>query len=109
MMQVATEVPIVSPRIHERFREAAETFRVTAHNSRAANAVLELLYASESDARYATGERNECVERLAKDVEARIGCPANLMFRVSGALHDSLQALMDAYMDAMDGIYYLTK
>jgi hypothetical protein len=105
-MQVATETPFASSRIQDRFQAAAEEFRIAAHDSKVANTVLELLYATESDQLYATGSRNECVRRLAADVEARIGMSANLMFRTPGALHDTLQTLMDAFEDAMDGIYY---
>jgi hypothetical protein len=107
-MQVAAEVPFVSDRIRDRFLEAAEAFREAAHDSKAANLVIELLLASRSDKCYASGSRNACVEKLAQDVETRLGMQANLLFRTSGALHDSLQTLMDAYEDAMDGIYYHT-
>ena len=105
-METAQKVPFCSPRIAERFHEAAEAFRDAANDSKAANAVLHLLLAAESDKTYATGGRNECVERLAKDVEAQIGCSANLMFRTPGPLHNALQELIDSYWDAMDGIYY---
>ena len=107
-MQIATQVPFCSPKIAERFQEAVEVFRTEANDSKAANAVIRLLLSTESDKPYATGSRNECVRRLATDVEAALGFSANLMFRTPGALHDSLQTLMDAYMDAMDGIYYHT-
>ncbi len=103
-MQV--EAPFVSPRIKDRFLTAAEEFRNAAHNSKAANAIIDLLMATESDCKYATGGRNKCVRRLAADVESQIGLPAKLIFRTPGPLHDSLQTLMDAYEDAMDGIYY---
>ena len=106
-MEVAQKVPFCSPRIAERFQEAASTFMEEAHSSRAAHAVLELLLTTETDKPYATGTRNECVRRLSEDVEKRIGGPANMMFRTPGALHGSLQYLMDAYWDAMDGIYYI--
>ena len=105
-MQVATEIPFASPRIRERFLKAIETFREQANDSKAANYVIDLLLATDSDKRYATGGRNVCVRRLAEDVEARLGMKANLIFRTPGALHDSLQTLMDSYEDAMDGIYY---
>jgi hypothetical protein len=105
-MQVATKVPFCSPRIVERFDAAAKEFLEAAHDSKAAHAVLELLLTAESDKPYATGSRNECVRKLAADVEAKIGCQANLMFRMPGALQAALQTLMDAYWDAMDGIYY---
>jgi hypothetical protein len=105
-MQVATNAPFCSPRIAERFQEEVEAFRVAAHDSKAANEVIRLLMSTESDKSYATGSRNKCVRKLAEDVEASIGFSANLMFRTPGALHNSLQTLMDAYMDAMDGIYY---
>jgi hypothetical protein len=106
-MDIAQSVPFCSPRISERFQEAARTFLEEAHDSKAANATLHLLLKSESDKHYASGSRNECVRRLAEDVEAMIGCSANLMFRTPGALHGALQNLMDAYCDAMDGIYYM--
>jgi hypothetical protein len=105
-MEIAQKAPFCSPRIVERFEEAAETFRVATHNSKAANAVLELLLSATSDKVYATGSRNKCVRRLAEDVETTLGCSANLLFRSPGALHNALQDLMDSYYDAMDGIYY---
>ena len=105
-MEIAQKVPFCSPRIAERFQEATEAFRVATHDSKAANAVVDLLLYADSDKLYATGSRNECVERLARDVETCIGCPANLMFRSPGALHNALQELIDSYWDAMDGIYY---
>ncbi len=108
-MQVAVSAPFASSRIQDRFQAASEEFRIAAHDSKVANTILELLFASESDNRYATGSRNECVRRLAADVEARLGLSANLMFRTPGALHNSLQSLMDAFEDAMDGIYYHTE
>lgn len=107
-MQTATQAPFCSPRIAERFQEEVETFRQVANDSKAANAVIQLLMAAESDRLYATGSRNECVYKLAEDVEAVLGVSANLMFRTPGALHNALQNLMDAYWDAMDGIYYHT-
>lgn len=107
-MQVATEVPFASPRIAARFADATRAFLLEAHTSLAATATVACLYGAESDQRYATGNRNACVEQLAKDVETVLGTPANLLFRTPGPLHDSLQTLMDAYEDAMDGIYYLT-
>lgn len=105
-MQTARHVPFVSDRIMNRFMAITETFREAAHNSIAADTVISLLLESDSDLQYATGSRNECVERLAKDAEARMGLQADLLFRRTGALHNSLQTLMDHYMDAMDGIYY---
>jgi hypothetical protein len=105
-MQIATEVPLFSERIIHRFQTAVEKFREEAHDSKAANAVIALLMKSESDKLYATGGRNKCVERLARDVEMQLGMKANMMFRTPGRLHDSLQTLMDAYEDAMDEIYY---
>ncbi len=97
---------VLSPKIQARFDEAAATFLQEANDSKAANAVVEFLKAAESDRQYATGGRNVCVRRLATDVEAKIGMTATLLFRTPGALHDSLQTLMDEYEDAMDGIYY---
>ncbi len=105
-MEVMNHAHFVSPRIRDRFQVEAETFLMKAHNSRVAHMILDNLYAAESDKRYATGRRNDCVRRLAEDVEATLGMPANLMFRTPGALHDALQSLMDAFEDAMDGIYY---
>jgi hypothetical protein len=98
-----------SPRITTRFEEAAQRFLDTAHNSRAAVAAVELLKATESDKRYATGGRNKSVEQLAVDVEKEIDMSANLLFRAPGGLHDSLQELMDVYEDTMDSIYYTDK
>lgn len=105
-MQIATEVPFVSDRIRDCFEQAVTIFRVAAHDSKAANHAIQLLQESRSDQRYATGGRNDCVRRLAEDVESYLGMKATLLFRTPGALHDSLQTLMDAYEDAMDGIYY---
>lgn len=105
-MEVATQAPFASSRIQDRFEAAAATFLLQAHNSKVAHAVLAHLKAAESDKTYATGSRNECVARLATAVETELDLTANLMFRTPGALHDALQSLMDAYEDAMDGIYY---
>ena len=105
-MEIARKAPFCSPRIVKRFEEAAETFRIATNDSKAANAVLELLLSATSDKVYATGSRNKCVSRLAEDVEKTLGCSANLLFRSPGALHNALQDLMDSYYDAMDGIYY---
>jgi hypothetical protein len=96
----------ISPKIKARFDEAVATFLTEANDSKAANAVVDALRATESDRQYATGGRNVCVRRLASDVETKLGMTATLLFRTPGALHDSLQTLMDAYEDAMDGIYY---
>ena len=84
------------------FQEAAEVFREAAHNSRAADAVIARLL--QADPRYATDDRNASVRQLARDVESDIGATAALLFRTPGALHDSLQTLMDAYEDAIDTI-----
>lgn len=97
---------VISPKIQARFDEAVATFLRDANDSKAANAVVVALRATESDRQYATGGRNKCVKQLAADVEAKLGMSATLLFRTPGALHDSLQTLMDAYEDAMDGIYY---
>lgn len=95
-----------SPRINTRFEEAAQRFLDDAYNSKAAVAAVDLLKATKSDKCYATNGRNKCVEQLAQDVEKTIGMSVNLLFRTPGRLHDSLQELMDAYENAMDGIYY---
>jgi hypothetical protein len=81
------------------FQEAIARFLVATHDSKAANAVVDLLQTSQT---YAMDNRNRAVEALAKDVEARIGFTANLMFRSHGAIHDALQELMDAYVDDVD-------
>ncbi len=96
-----------SERIQARFQEAAATFLDAAHQSMAAQATVKLLSVSPLYAN--TKNRNDAVKLLASDVEAAIGIKANLLFRTPGALHDSLQTLMDAYMDAADGIYYAAK
>jgi hypothetical protein len=94
-----------SSRIMGRFLDAAATFLEAANNSLAANTVLERLIAP--SANYESfDDRNELVKCLAGDVEARIGCSANLLFRTPGTLHDALQSLLEAYLDAADGIYY---
>lgn len=94
-----------SSRIMDRLLDAAATFLETANNSLAANIVLERLIAP--SANYESFDnRNELVKRLADDVEERMGCSANLLFRTPGTLHDALQELLDAYLDAADGIYY---
>jgi len=92
--------------IQNRLLEAVDTFREKAHDSKVANEIISLLLRINSDKQYATGGRNECVSRLAEDVESRLDMKANLMFRAPGALHDALQALMDVYEDATDGICY---
>ncbi len=106
-MQTAMEAPFVSPRIAARFQEAAQTFLKATNDSAAAHKVLQYLQDAESDQQYATGGRNVCVRRLATDVEKTLGMRATILFRTPGPLHNALQTLMDAYEDAMDGIYYL--
>lgn len=108
-METVARVPFASPRIQDRFQAATEIFLIKANNSRVAHMIVDLLYAAESDKAYATGSRNQCVARLATAVETELGATANLMFRTPGALHTALQSLMDAYEDAMDGIYYHTE
>lgn len=108
-MEVASNAPFASARIQDRFEAATATFLLQAHNSKVAHMIVELLYAADSDKTYATGSRNECVARLAAAVETELGLKANLMFCTPGALHNALQSLMDAYEDAMDGIYYHTE
>jgi hypothetical protein len=94
-----------SSRIMGRFLDAATTFLETANNSMAANIVLERLVAPSATFE-SIDNRNELVGALAADVEERLGCSANLLFRTPGTLHDALQELLDAYLDAADGIYY---
>lgn len=81
------------------FQEATAQFLDATFESRAALATVELLQSSD---KYAGESRNRSVEQLAKDVEAKIGAPASLMFRSQGVLHDALQNLMDAYVDSVD-------
>jgi hypothetical protein len=96
-----------SPRIYDRFLTASAEFLLANHNSLAANAVLECVMGSNA-ATYAHMEnRNVLIAALARDVEARIGAPASLLFRTPGTLHDSLQDFIDSFLDASDGIYYL--
>ena len=106
-MEIAFKVPFASPRITERFVDACAIFIQTANDSAAANMVIHLLVHAESDRPYAIGGRNDAVRRLASAVEETLGMKANMLFRTPGPLHDALQTLMDAYEDAMDGIYYL--
>lgn len=106
-MNFAIQANFISPRIQARFEESANQFLEEANYSMAAHAVVAHLFVTESDKRYATGDRNKCVRQLANDVETFIGTHANLLFRSSSTLHNSLQTLMDAYEDAMDGIYYV--
>lgn len=108
-METVAQAPFTSTRIQDRFEAATATFLATAHNSKVAHMIVDLLKAADSDKPYATGGRNQCIARLATAVETELDLTANLMFRTPGALHDALQSLMDAYEDAMDGIYYHTE
>jgi hypothetical protein len=77
------------------------------HHSRAADLIVECLNFGESG-RYTGSNRNTIVKNLADDVEQKLGCPANLMFRTPGHLHDSLQTLLDEYLNWKDRISYTT-
>ena len=94
-----------SSRITDRLTKAAEAFLEAAMNSPASNMVLERLLHPSTN--YQAFEcRNALVAALATDVEAQLGCSANMLFRSPGPLHDALQSLLDAFLDAADGIYY---
>jgi hypothetical protein len=95
-----------SERIAQRFDKAVKVFLQETHNSVTAHTVVDCLMAEDGPARYGGDNRNQVVPQLAKDVEGRTGLSATLFFRSEGHLHDCLQTLLDAYLDAVDGIYY---
>ena len=85
----------------QHFEVASSTFLEHAHASRAAHAVLDCL--RQDVEKYAAFEdRNALVRQLGADVETCLGVPARLMFATSGVLHDQLQELLDAFLDASD-------
>jgi hypothetical protein len=90
----------LAPHMSDVFHTAISRFLEAAHQSAAAHKVVELLQSPH----YAGDNRNEAVEKLAKDVESELGMTANLMFRSRGAVHDALQDLMDVYVDAVDSL-----
>ncbi len=97
-----------SSRIAGRFTRVAEAFLDAAHNSPASNMVLErLLHPSTNYSSFE--DRNALVSALATDVETHLGCTASMLFRAPGPLHDALQSLLDAFLDAADSIYYTEK
>ncbi len=98
---------MLTPSSQTRFDEAIAEFRTNTHDSLVCNEVIRLLVESTSDKQYATGSRNECVRRLAADVEKALDTTANLMFRTAGPLHNALQNLMDVYVDMMDEVYMI--
>jgi hypothetical protein len=93
---------------------AIQEFRRRTNDSLAANTVIDLLTTSlkaippewggAETTRYSEGSRNQIVAVLAADVEQRIGACSSLMFRTPGELHDALQALLDTYLDCVDGV-----
>ena len=91
--------------LNDQFEQAKAEFLSVAHASRTATQILECLTSTKDD-RYAVSDRNQIVKNLAEDVEAAIGCPANLMFRSPGVLHDALQALLDSYLNWYDRVLY---
>jgi hypothetical protein len=96
----------VSERIEARFQKAVKIFLESTHGSIISHSIVEHLRSQSGPEKYGGDNRNIAVETLAKEVEAATGLKANLMFRTEGHLHDCLQTLMDAYWDAVDGIYY---
>ena len=89
------------------FETAVQKFLTETCCSRAAVQVVECLN-TEDSGRYTGSNRNVIVKNLAEDVEQKLGCSANLMFRTPGALHDSLQTLLDEYLNWKDRILYTT-
>ncbi len=94
-----------SDSLNSQFDQAQAEFLSVTHASRTATQILECLKSAKDD-RYALSDRNLIVKHLAEDVEAAIGCSANLMFRSPGVLHDALQALLDAYLNWYDRVLY---
>ena len=100
------EVPQKRQQLLAALEAASAEFLKKTGRSQAAEAILRLLMTSLQESRYPTryseGSRNSIVGALATDIEHEIGAPASLLFRTPGELHDSLQSLLDAYLDAVD-------
>jgi hypothetical protein len=95
-----------SDRIESRFRSEANAFLEETHLSVISHSIVEHLLSEEGPVKYGGDNRNVAVQMLEKDVTNTTGLSANLMFCTEGHLHDCLQTLMDAYWNAIDGIYY---
>lgn len=95
-----------SDRIKARFQKFANNFLEETHRSIISHSIVEHLLSVEGPTKYGGDNRNVAVQVLAKDVTDATGLRANLMFCTEGHLHNCLQTLMDAYWDAIDGIYY---
>ena len=95
-----------SDRLQTTFEAAAQHFLNAAFESTVAHTVVQRL---QDRTEYSdVPSRNDLVRQLAVDVEKDLAVPANLMFRISGYLHDCLQEFLDVYLNCVDGIYYPT-
>ena len=82
--------------------EAFKNFQLDVGNTRVMDAIVSILKRDDASQKYGEGNRNEVVEKLAKDVEDVLGNSATIIFRSSGPLHDALQELLDAFWDFVD-------
>jgi hypothetical protein len=87
------------------FNEALVKFLQDTNSSRASLQIVNCLR-NDQTGRYAVPNRNEIVKNLAEDVETALGSSANLIFRTPGYLHDTLQTLLDEYLNWYDRILY---